>query len=205
MAAHRAPAERHRRRRRRAAWRGRASRDAVRLGEKRIPGGPLGDDRRQLADRGIRTQQLTQQRRGAESASGASTIVWAPGYLRQRPWYSGREVISTIGRGARDDGQEVGQHRLADRIDPVRILDDEQRGFGARQRRRVHQCGQPAPPRIRVDLGQRHIRVGDAQQIIKQQQILRVGIRKVFPDPGRGVGRRGRPAPVPARSSRVTA
>ena len=34
------------------------------LGEKRVPGGPLGDDRRQLADRGIRTQQLTQQRRG---------------------------------------------------------------------------------------------------------------------------------------------
>ncbi len=30
--------------------------------------------------------------------------------------------------------------------------------------------------RIRVDLGQRHLRVGDAEQIIKQQQILRVGI-----------------------------
>ena len=34
------------------------------LGEERVPGGPLGDDRRQLADRGIRTQQLTEQRRG---------------------------------------------------------------------------------------------------------------------------------------------
>jgi len=34
------------------------------LGEKRVPGGPLGDDRRQLGHRGIRSQQLTQQRRG---------------------------------------------------------------------------------------------------------------------------------------------
>ena len=30
------------------------------LGEERVPGGPLGDGRRQLADRGVRTQQLTQ-------------------------------------------------------------------------------------------------------------------------------------------------
>ena len=34
------------------------------LGEERVPGGPLGDDRRQLADRGVGPQQLTQQRRG---------------------------------------------------------------------------------------------------------------------------------------------
>ena len=64
----------------------------------------------------------------------------------------------------------------------MRILDDEQRRLGARQRRGVDQRGQPAPPRIRVDRGQRHIGVGDAQQIIQQQQILRVGIRKLFPE-----------------------
>ena len=34
------------------------------LGEERVPGGPLGDDRRQLADRGVGPQQLTEQRRG---------------------------------------------------------------------------------------------------------------------------------------------
>ena len=48
------------------------------------------------------------------------------------------------------------------------------------------QRGQPAPPGVRVDLGQRHLGVGDAQQIIKQQQILRVGIRDLFPHPGAG-------------------
>ena len=31
----------------------------------------------------------------------------------------------------------------------------------------VDQRGQPAPPRIRVDLGQRHIGVGDAEQIVQ--------------------------------------
>ena len=67
-------------------------------------------------------------------------------------------------------------------------------GVGARQRRGVDQCGQPAPPRVRVDLGQRHVGVGDAQQIIEQQQILRVGIGDLFPDPGPGgFGRQGRP------------
>jgi len=58
----------------------------------------------------------------------------------------------------------------------VHILDDEQRRVGARQRRGVDQRGQPTPPRIGVDLGQRDVRVGDAEQVIEQQQILWVGI-----------------------------
>ena len=44
------------------------------LGEERVPGGPLGDDRRQLADRGIRTQQLTQQRRGVRITQWAQAL-----------------------------------------------------------------------------------------------------------------------------------
>ena len=86
----------------------------------------------------------------------------------------------------RNHGEEVGQHRLADRIDPVRILDDEQRRVAARQPRGVDQRGQPTPPRIRIDLRQRHIGVGDAEQIIQQQQILRVGTGQVSPQPGAG-------------------
>ena len=156
------------------------------LGEERVPGGPLGDDRRQLADRGIGPQQLTQQRRGVRITQWAKRYRLRAGHPRQRSLVFGAGGDQHHRRGARNDGQEVGQHRLADRIDPVRILDDEQRRFGARQRCRVDQCGQPAPPRIRVDLGQRHIGVGDAEQIIEQQQILRVGIRKLFPDPGAG-------------------
>ncbi len=48
------------------------------------------------------------------------------------------------------------------------------------KRRGVEQCGQPAPPRVRIDLGQCHFGVGDAEQIIEQQQILRVGVRDLF-------------------------
>ena len=79
-------------------------------------------------------------------------------------------------------------------------------GVGARQRHGVDQRGQPAPPRIRVDLGQRHVGVGDAQQIIEQQQILRVGVGRYI---ARNCARAASPSrsatPLPARSSRVTA
>ena len=156
------------------------------LGEERVPGGPLGDDPRQLADRGIRPEQLTQQRRGVRITQWGKRYRLRTVHPRQRSLILGAEGDQHHRRGARNDGEEVGQHRLADRIDPVRILDDEQRRLGARQRCRVHQRGQPAPPRIRIDLGQRHIGVGDAEQIIQQQQILRVGIGHIRPQPGAG-------------------
>ena len=163
------------------------------LGEKRVPGGPLGDDRRQLADRGVRTQQLIQQCCGVRISQWGKRYRLRAVHPRQRSLVFGAGGDQHHRRGARNDGEEVGQHRLADRIDPVRVLDDEQRRCGARQPRGVDQCGQPAPPRIRVDLGQRHLGVGDAQQIIQQQQILRVGIRHVARGPGSArPGRRGR-------------
>ena len=52
------------------------------------------------------------------------------------PWYSGREVISTIDGVRGMTCEEVGHHRLADLVDPVRVLDDVQRGSGAGQQRR---------------------------------------------------------------------
>ena len=70
--------------------------------------------------------------------------------------------------GLRDHREEVGQHRLADGIDPVRVLDDEHCRVGARERGGVDQCGQPAPPRIRIDLRQRLIGISDAEQVIEQ-------------------------------------
>ena len=54
------------------------------LGEKRVPGGPLGDDRCQLADRGIRTQQLTQQRRGIRICQWGKRYRLGAGHPRQR-------------------------------------------------------------------------------------------------------------------------
>ena len=54
------------------------------LGEERVPGGPLGDDRRQLADRGIRTQQLTQQRRGVRITQWGKRYRLGAVHPRQR-------------------------------------------------------------------------------------------------------------------------
>ena len=88
--------------------------------------------------------------------------------------------------GSRDHRQEVGQHRLADRVDPMRVLDDEKSRFGARQRGGVDQRGQLAPPRIGIDLRRRYLGVGDAQQIVEEQQVLRVGTGDLFAHPARG-------------------
>ena len=54
------------------------------LGEERVPGGPLGDDRRQLADRGIRPQQLTQQCRGVRITQWGKRYRLGAVHPRQR-------------------------------------------------------------------------------------------------------------------------
>ena len=55
------------------------------LGEKRVPGGPFGDGGRQLADRGIRAQQLTKQRRGVRITQRGKRYRLRTGHPRQRP------------------------------------------------------------------------------------------------------------------------
>ena len=122
----------------------------------------------------------------SESPSGASAIVWAPCTRVSAPSYSGREVISTI------DGVRGMTDRKSASIDSltasIQCASSMMNSAGSVRASDVgvDQCGQPAPPRIRVDLGQRHIGVGDAEQIIKQQQILRVGIGHTSAQPGAG-------------------
>ena len=50
----------------------------------------------------------------SELPSGASAIVWAPRARTSAPSYSGRAGDEHDRRGARNDGEEVGQHRLTD-------------------------------------------------------------------------------------------
>ena len=61
----------------------------------------------------------------SESPSGARAIVCVPCTRVSAPSYSGREVIEHQRGRLRDHREEVGQHRLADLIDPVGILDDD--------------------------------------------------------------------------------
>ncbi len=100
------------------------------LGEKRIPGGPLGDDRRQLADRGIRPQQLAQQRRGVRITQRPKRDRLCAVDPSQRPLIFGAGGDQHHQLGLRNDGEEVGHHRFADRIDPMHILDEIERRFG---------------------------------------------------------------------------
>jgi hypothetical protein len=66
------------------------------------------------------------------------------------------------------------------------VLNDvDPRGF-AGQRGGIDQCGQPPPTGIRVDLGQRHLGIGGAQQILKEHQVLWLRARKLRPDPRAG-------------------
>ncbi len=52
----------------------------------------------------------------------------------------------------------------------------DRRGI-AGQRRGIDQSGQPPPTGIRIDLGQLHIGVGEAQQVIEEHQVLRICVR----------------------------
>ena len=116
------------------------------------------------------------------SPSGASAIVWAPCTRVSAPSYSGREVISAIAgvRGMTDrksasiDSLTASIQCASSMMNSagwVRASDVVLTSAVNRRRRASGSIG-----------GQRHIGVGDAQQIIEQQQILRVGIRKLFPD-----------------------
>ena len=142
----------------------------------------------------------------SESPSGPSAMVWAPGTRVNAPSYSGREVISTID-GVR--GMTVRKSASIDSLTlSIHCASSMRYSAGAVRASDVgvDQCGQPAPPRVRVDLGQRHLGVGDAQQVIKQQQILRVGIGNPCPHlRAGGFAVQISLSPLPARSSRVTA
>jgi hypothetical protein len=102
------------------------------LGEKRVPGGPLGEGHRQLTDRGIRPQQLTDQRHGVRITQWGKRDRLRAMHPRQRSRIFGAAGDQHHRRRLRNDREEVGQHGLADRIDPLGVVDDEQRRLGAR-------------------------------------------------------------------------
>jgi hypothetical protein len=133
------------------------------LGEERITGGPLGDLVAQCTNRGVWAEQLGNQCRGLCIAQRRK------GYrLRTRHLGQCAVIFRTVGeqhqRGRlRDHHEELRQHRLADLIDPVHVLNDiDRRGF-AGQRRGIDQRGQPPPTGIGIDYGQGNLGIGDAQ------------------------------------------
>ena len=75
---------------------------------------------------------------------------------------------------ARNDGCEVGEHRLTGVVDPVHVFHDVERRLFARHRCGVEQAGQSSAARIRFDGGQRRVLVGDAQQVVQQHEVVRV-------------------------------
>jgi hypothetical protein len=66
------------------------------------------------------------------------------------------------------------------------ILNDIHRRGLARQRRGIHQCGQPPSTGIGIDSGQGSVGIGDSEQVIKQQQVLRLRVGKLSPYPRSG-------------------
>jgi hypothetical protein len=52
------------------------------------------------------------------------------------------------------------------------ILDHVDDRISTGQRDRVDQRGQPPPPRVRIDVGQRRVRVTNAQQVVEQQHVF---------------------------------
>ena len=125
----------------------------------------------------------------SESLNGARAMVCAPCHLRQCAAIF-RAVREQHQRGRlRDHREELGQHRLADLIDPMGVLNDiDRRGF-TRQRRGIHQCGQPPPTRIRID--PRQVQHPDRRSPAGHRRAANPRGRRR--EPGRALGR-GRPA-----------
>jgi hypothetical protein len=80
-------------------------------------------------------------------------------------------------------GEYVGHHRLAALVDPMHVLHDVENRFGAGQIRRVDQGREPPPPGVRIDPGQRHRRIGDAQQVVENQEVVTIGVGKLGSKP----------------------
>jgi hypothetical protein len=100
-------------------------------------------------------------------------------------------IFGTIGdqhqrRRLRNHHEELGQHRLADLIDPVRVFDDVERPGFPGQHGGIDQGGQPPPTRIRINPGKCHLGVRDAQQVIEEHQVLSLGVRSLSPYPRSG-------------------
>ena len=58
----------------------------------------------------------------------------------------------------------------------MRVLYHAERQAFPGHRDGIHVRGQPPPQGIRIDLGQLHIGIGDAHQVIEERQVLRVCI-----------------------------
>ena len=77
--------------------------------------------------------------------------------------------------GPRQHCEEFGQQRLADVVHPLGVFDDEHGRSGTRKRRAIHQRRQSPPAGIRVDVNGRHVRAGDAEQVVEQLQVVGIG------------------------------
>ena len=128
----------------------------------------------QPADRGVRPEQLDDQCCGLRVSQRSQGDALGTGHPAERPGVFGAVGDQHQRGGLGDDGEELGEHGFADLVDPVGVLDDIDHPGFAGQRGGVDQRGQPPPPGIGIDLGQRDLRVGDAQQILEQQHVLGV-------------------------------
>ena len=100
-------------------------------------------------------------------------------------WYATQHtaVLRSIGdqhqrRRLRSDRHEVGQHRFTRRVDPVRVLDDDDRRFPSSEGGAIDKCRQAPAPGIGPDVGRGDRGITDAEQVVDQQQIFRVGLRQ---------------------------
>ena len=83
-----------------------------------------------------RPSSYRNQRCGFRIAQRPSAIVCAAMHPRQCAFILGAGGDQHQRRRLRDHGEELGQHRLADLIDPMGVLDDiDRRGFAGQRRR----------------------------------------------------------------------
>jgi hypothetical protein len=145
------------------------------LGEEGIARGTLGDGGRQFGYGRIRSQQCGRQRSRFGTAQRGERQRLRAGNARQRSLELGPVGEQKHRLGLRHHRHEVGEHRVADIVDPVHVLDDVDSGRRPGDGRGLHQRGQPAPPGVGVDSRQRPVVVANSEEIVHKHQILFIG------------------------------
>ena len=131
-----------------------------------LPAALLGDRLAQPDSRGVRPEQFRDQCRRLRITQRRKGYRLRTVHPRERPL-----VVGPVGdqhqRGRlRDNRQEIGQHRLADLIDPMGVLNDiDRRDLRANEAAFTKAVNRRR--RASGSMSEGNIGVGDAQQIIK--------------------------------------
>ena len=145
------------------------------FGEEGIAAGPLCNLRDECTHRSIRTQQLCGQRSRVRITQRCKRNAVRTWQQAERPAVLGPIRDEHQRTRVRYHRGELGNHRLADLIDPVRVFDDVNRRCGSGDRCGVEERREATPACVGINGRQRGFAVTNAEQVVEQNEVFSIG------------------------------